>query len=261
MSEPEKNENVRAVGRAFEILLAFTPQDFELSAGELLKRTDLSRPTLYRLIYTLQELGFLVSVGEPQRFRLGPSVARLAHIWAASLDLATLADPVLRRIWQATSETVSLYLPRGALRLCAAEIPSPHPLSFRRGVGYTESIVRGATGRAILAYTETTPQELGTYIQGSGVQLKDLEAELAQTRKRGYASSRSELIDGAVAVAVPFFDRSGQVAGSLGLYGPEVRLNATKQQEFAKILKQEAAGLSELLGFNGVHRAPVPKTK
>ena len=67
MTTTEKSENVRAVGRALEILQAFTEGDPELSAGELLKRVDLSRPTLYRLIYTLEEHGFIVSVGEPQR--------------------------------------------------------------------------------------------------------------------------------------------------------------------------------------------------
>ena len=108
MSTVEKNENVRAVGRALEILAAFTEEDPQLSAGELLKRVDLSRPTLYRLIYTLQEHGFLVSVGEPQRFRLGPAVSRLAHVWKATLDLSSLADPVLRKIWEETRETVAL---------------------------------------------------------------------------------------------------------------------------------------------------------
>lgn len=45
MTTSEKSDNVRAVGRALEILLAFTEDDPELSAGELLKRVDLSRPT------------------------------------------------------------------------------------------------------------------------------------------------------------------------------------------------------------------------
>ncbi|AGU49363.1 transcriptional regulator, IclR family [Variovorax paradoxus B4] len=252
MSETEKGDNVRAVGRALEILLAFTPQDYELSAAELLKRVDLSRPTLYRLLYTLQEHGFLASVGEPQRFRLGPAVAKLAHVWTAGIDLASIAEPVLRRIWQETSESVSLYVPRGELRTCIAELPSPHPLSFRRGVGYTEKIVRGATGRAILAFLDLSSQEIRKYVQGSGVQIKELDAELAQTRKRGYATSRSELIEGAVAVAAPFFDRSGRVAGSMGVYGPEVRLNATRQQQIARLLIDESAKLSEALGFAGV---------
>jgi IclR family acetate operon transcriptional repressor len=252
MSETEKSDNVRAVGRALEILLAFTPQDYELSAAELLKRVDLSRPTLYRLLYTLQEHGFLASVGDPQRFRLGPAVAKLAHVWTAGIDLASIAEPVLRRIWLETSESVSLYVPRGELRTCIAELPSPHPLSFRRGVGYTEKIVRGATGRAILAFLDLSSQEIRKYLQGSGVQMKELDAELAQTRKRGYATSRSELIEGAVAVAAPFFDRSGRVAGSMGVYGPEVRLNTARQQQIARLLIDESAKLSEALGFAGV---------
>lgn len=253
MTQAEKNDNVRAVGRALEILLAFTDQDVELSAAELLKRVDLSRPTLYRLIYTLQEHGFLVSVGDPQRFRLGPAVARLARVWTASLDLSVVAEPILRRIWTETAETVALFVPQGALRLCVAELPSPQPLNFKRGVGYTEKIVRGATGRAILAYMDARPQDVRHYAQGTDVDLGELETELAQVRKRGYATSRNELIQGAVAVAVPFFDRKGAVAGSIGVFGPEVRLHGQQQQQkIAELLMEEAVKLSEALGFGSV---------
>lgn len=247
----EKSENVRAVGRALEILLAFTAQDFELTPGELLKRVDLSRPTLYRLLYTLEENGFLVSSGEPQRFRLGPSVAKLAHVWTASLDLSQIAQPVLHRIWRETGETVAMFVPQGGLRLCVAELPSPQPLNFKRGVGYTERIVRGASGRALLAYMASTPEQLAQYVQDSGVDAAVLEKELDLTRRQGYASSHSELISGAVAIAVPFFDRNGLVAGSLGVFGPEVRLNAARLKQFSKLLKEEAATLSGILG----HRA------
>lgn len=255
MVTAEKNDNVRAVGRALEILLAFTPQDFELTPAELLKRVDLSRPTLYRLLYTLVENGFLVSVGEPQRFRLGPAVARLAHVWTSSLDLAALAEPVLRRIWQATNETVAMFLPQRELRLCVAELPSPQPLNFKRGVGYTERIVRGATGRAILAYMETSEEELRAFAQGTDIDPKALQAELVRTRKRGYASSHSELISGAVSVAVPFFDRHAVVAGSLGVFGPEVRLDAPRLKHIAKLLQEESKNLSAMLGYGSADAA------
>lgn len=244
----EKGENVRAVDRALDILLAFTPQDFELSATELLARVDLSRPTLYRLLYTLEENGFVTSAGDPQRFRLGPAVARLAHVWTSSLDLSVVAEPVLRRVWTQTSETVALFVPQGQLRLCVAELPSPQPLNFKRGVGYTERIVRGATGRAILAHMNVSAKDMKGWAEGTGIDLKVLEGELAQVRKRGYAISRSELIDGAVAVATPFFDRHGTVAGSIGVFGPEVRMNAARQGEVAKLLIAEAQKLSQALG-------------
>lgn len=248
----EKSDNVRAVGRALEILLAFTSQDFELTPGELLKRVDLSRPTLYRLLYTLEEHGFLASTGEPQRFRLGPSVAQLAHVWTASLDLSQIAQPVLQRIWRETGETVAMFIPQGHLRLCVAELPSPQPLNFKRGVGYTERIVRGASGRAILAHMASTPDELSEYVRDSNVDLTTLKAELYQTLLQGYASSHNELISGAVAIAAPFFDRNGAVAGSIGVFGPEVRLNADKLEHFAKLLTEEATALSSMLGYRGV---------
>lgn len=142
-------------------------------------------------------------------------------------------------------------MPQGNLRLCVAELASPQPLSFKRGVGYTERIARGATGRAILAFSGNTPQELRRYLQGTGVQYKDLDAELAQTRKRGFAISRSELIEGAVAIATPFFDRSGCVAGSIGVFGPEARLTAARQVKIAKLLMNDAMELSQALGFGG----------
>lgn len=248
-SEKEKGDNVRAVSRALEILLAFTAQDHELSAAELLKRVDLSRPTLYRLLYSLEEHGFVVAVGDPQRFRLGPSVARLAHVWTSSIDVAAAAEPVLRRLWTVTGETVALFVPQGSLRLCVSELPSPQPLNFKRGMGYTERIVRGATGRAILAYMNTPPGDLRSWAKDAGLDFTDLEHELSRTRERGYATSHNELIDGAVAIAAPFFDRLGEVAGSIGVFGPEVRLAAARQQQIARQVMAEAATLSLAMGY------------
>lgn len=252
----EKSDGVRAVGRALEILTAFTSQDFELTPGELLKRVDLSRPTLYRLLYTLEEHGFVVSSGEPQRFRLGPAVAQLAHVWTASLDLSQIAQPVLQRIWRATGETVAMFVPQGHLRLCVAELPSPQPLNFKRGVGYTERIVRGASGRAILAHMASTPEQLAQYVRDADIDVPALTAQLHQTLRQGYATSHNELIPGAVAIAAPFFDRNALVAGSIGVFGPEVRLDAGRREQFARLLIEEAAALSGMLGYRDAAGAP-----
>ena len=249
MATVEKNDNVRAVGRALEILLAFTAQDYELSAGELLKRVNLSRPTLYRLLYTLQEHGFLDAVGEPQRFRLGPSVAKLAHVWTSSLDLAAIAQPILQKIWRDTEETVAMFVPQGELRLCVAELPSPQPLNFKLGVGYTERIVRGASGRVILAHMPDAVDNLAHSTRDTEINPKTLAAELAQIRQRGFASSHDQMIPGAAGIAVPFFDRNGVVAGSIGLFGPEVRLGEDRLEDFARLLTEQAGVLSSHLGY------------
>ena len=251
IATPDKaSEGVRAVERALDVLSAFSAGDNELLVADLLKRVGLSRPTLYRLLHTLEKKGYVVSSGEPQRFRLGPAVARLAHVWSTTLDLSTVARPVMLEAWSYTSETVALFVPRGDMRLCVAEMQSPQAISFRRGVGYSEKLVRGASGRAILAHTPLAPGQLEAYAAGTSADVGWLREQIALTRERGYAMGHNELIQGAYAVAAPFFDSNGAVAGSLGVFGPDVRLTESRVHEFGHYLRGLAARLSETLGSN-----------
>jgi IclR family transcriptional regulator, acetate operon repressor len=235
MESAEKaGEGVRAVDMALDILMAFTAADHRLTAGELAKRVDLSRPTLYRLLRTLEHKGFIVSSGEPQRFELGPSVANLAHVWSAGLDIATVAQPMMRRLWEATGETVSLLVHQGPIRTCVAELPSAQPLSFKRGVGYSTDVTLGASGRVILAHV-AAPE---TYLD-----------RLRIIREQGYEISRDELIKGAVAMAVPYFGGDGQVKGSLAVFGPGVRVDEERVRAIVAVLKEEGERLSAALGY------------
>jgi DNA-binding IclR family transcriptional regulator len=248
MEEKKSHENVRAVERALEILLAFRPGDKELTVAELLTRVNLSRPTLYRLLNTLEQKGFLASEGEPQRFHLGSTVAHLAHVWMSDHSIADLAQPMLRNLWQETSETVALFVPDGTYRVCVAEMESPQPLSFRRGVGYREKLVLGASGRTILSQMQLSADQLRRYVSEPDHDLSALLSDIETIRAQGYGTSRHELIEGAVAVAAPFFNGANQIAGSLCIFGPSVRVTDTRVQEFAELLKREARNLSQALG-------------
>jgi len=249
VGQPEKNgDSVRAVERALDILMAFTADRSHLTVAELLKRVDLSRPTLYRLLYTLEHSGFLVSEGEPQQFRLGPAVAHLAHVWISGLDMAELARPILRKLWSQTGETVAMFEQQGMYRLCIAELPSPQPLSFKRGVGYRERIVVGASGRAILAHADLSATTRQEYAQDIGVNVASYSEELARIRQRGYATSHDELLQGATAIAAPFFDTGGRVVGSLAVFGPSARLDAGRVSQYGQLLVASAREISEALG-------------
>ena len=118
-------------------------------------------------------------------------------------------------------------------------------------MGYTELLVRGASGRAILAWMAATEQNLQAMSDGTDIDPAHLAKELTLTHKRGYAVSRNELIRGAVAVAAPIFDRTGRVAGSLGVFGPEVRWAEERLKDMGSELVTYAALVSEALGFSG----------
>jgi len=241
-------EGVRAVERALDILVAFSAAGHDLLVADLVKLVGLSRPTLYRLLNTLEAKGFVTSSGDPQRFRLGPAVARLAHVWTSGLDLVEVARPVMHEAWLHTCETVALFVPRGDMRLCIAEMPSAQPISFRRGVGYSEKLVLGASGRAILAFTPLVDGQLEAFAAGTRTDMVWLREQLEMTRDRGYAMGHNELIQGAFAVAVPFFDDSGAVAGALGVFGPDARLTETRVREFGVMLRDLGTRITLALG-------------
>lgn len=263
--ETDKSEgSVRAVNRALDILLAFRPGDDELLVAELLKRVDLSRPTLYRLLDTLVYKGFLTSEGEPQRFRLGPAVAQLAHTWSTALNYDKVALPMMRRLWERTSETVSLQVQDGYNRLCVAELASPQPLSFKRGVGHREKLARGASGRSILAWIDVDQSGLSAYGTEGPDDAAKCFKELERIRTQGYATSRDELIHGAVAIAAPFFDGTGRAVGSIGLFGPSVRMTGERTREYAALVLAETEQLSAALGYRpqaARRAAPAKKTR
>jgi len=155
---------------------------------------------------------------------------------------------MMRRLREATGETVALFVPEGAFRLCISELESPQPLSFKRGVGYRERLVLGASGRAILAHMDPTAKDLKGHAKGLDIDLEKFPDELARIRERGFAVSKDELLQGAIAVAAPFFDGAERVAGSIAIFGPSVRLPAAQVDKFGKLLVQEAAQLSKALG-------------
>lgn len=228
--------SVRAVVRALDILRCFTTDRPVLSVAEFGKQLRLSRPTLYRLLRTLQQAGFVQADGEPLRFRLGPAIGPLVQVWSSNLSLQQLSAPVLERLRDDTGETVAILVRHGDQRVCVAELPGREALTIVRGLGNSAPLARGASGKAILAHVTDMAAARGH------------ETQLVRIRRAGYAVTRGEVMPGVAAVAAPFFNRSGEVAGSIAVYAPEVRLNTRRERDTARLVIDAAAKISSLLG-------------
>ncbi len=243
-----QTKNVRAVERAIDILQCFSRDTPLMSVLEIQKKVPLSRPTLYRLLQSLAAKGLVRVERDPLRFSLDFGVGRLAHSWLAGLDTVALARPILQRLRTETGETCALFLLRGSLRHCVLELTSPQVLAISRGIGETDHVCRGASGKAILAFMDDG--EAGAILRAlpKGTNAKQLTADLARIRRDGFAISRGEVFVGAIAIAAPFFDHTHQVAGSIGVFGPEVRLNEAWVARTARQAAESAGQLSMALG-------------
>jgi IclR family acetate operon transcriptional repressor len=236
--------SVRSIERAVEVLQAFTLERPSMTVAEIVQFVPLSRPTLYRLLRTLEGKGMVRSYGDPARYELGGAIARIAHVWLSRLDPARLAAPFLARLWDETNETVAFCLPQGDMRVCVAEHPGRQPLSYARGVGSVDSIASTASGRAMLAFLPAAEIE-GILRNRSDAPL--VRAALEEVRRTGIAVSGGALA-GIRGVAVPVFDRDGKVVASVAVTGPEVRLIGERFEAVAQGARRTAAEISAALG-------------
>lgn len=250
MSAPaSKTTNVRAVERAIDILECFSPEKPRMSVLEIQRKVPLSRPTLYRLLQTLVTKGLVRAEGEPQRFALDFGIGRLAHSWSAGIDVVALARPILERLRSSTGETTALLVRRGSLRQCVAELVSPNVLAMSRGIGEADHLWRGASGKAILAFLQEDEIAAVMRTLPKTIDKAALGANLSRARKDGYFISRGEVFVGAIAIAAPYFDHTGRISGSIGVFGPEARLDERWIVKAISHVVKSAAELSAAAGY------------
>ncbi len=241
---------VRAVDRAVAILRCFSVRSPSMSVAQIQAAVGLSRPTVYRLLETLEGTGLIRSEGNPQRFRLAHGVMQLAHVWLAGLNLPELARPMVEALRDQTGETAAFFVPRGDMRLCVLEYRSHEVLAVSRGIGDMGRLTDGASGKAMLAFMSDVRQRQLLDSLEDAVTRKRLGGELAQTRRSGFSVSRGEVFAGAAAVASPVLDQSGAVAGSLGVFGPQSRMDAARVEEAAGHVLATSRRLATLLGYS-----------
>ena len=226
-----ESESVRSVERAVDLLFSFSQDEPVLDMPALQERTGLSRPTLYRLLRTLEAKGLIYSFGSPLRFQLGPRFGFLAQSWTPAPALVALATGPLERLWQVTQETVGLMMRISPThRMCVFEHKSPQALSFSRGIGYSEPLYRGASGKVLLAHMQPEQRRAALALatrRDREVALKQIES----VRAHGVLVTHGELMAGTVAVATPVIARTEQAVAAVCIFGPGLRLRGRLLRE------------------------------
>src|ERR1700761_8378834 len=88
-AEDDRDASYRVPGleRGLRILTEFSPREPLLGAAELSRRLGIPRTTVFRLLQTLEALGFLERADRGDRnYRLGVAVLRLGFEYLSSLE-------------------------------------------------------------------------------------------------------------------------------------------------------------------------------
>jgi DNA-binding IclR family transcriptional regulator len=259
MDETKDRRFVAALARGMSVLRCFTPATPELGASEIARMTSMPQPTVWRLCYTLQQLGHLVSVPGRQSFRPGIPLLGLGLAVMAGQPIAEIAAPYLQELATRLEGTVSLGARDGLKMIYLQRFHGTGVIIFNdMRVGSRLPIATSGTGWAYLAGLETGERsrllgELGKDDPEHWPQIEPhLNAELAAFSTAGFVKNVGVLHPRINAVAVPIASPDGATVLSLSaggisqIFAPE-RLNAIGHE-----LKALAAQLTPALAFKGV---------
>jgi urocanate hydratase len=211
-----RTASTRTVERALDLLAEVCDQD-AISLSECARRADLSPSTALRLLRTLENTNF-VARDEKGFYSAGSRLIQLGASALGRQSLAALAEPMLRRIVDATGESAYVSVPGpGETGIYIGMVEGTHSVRHTSWVGRTVSLTGSAIGVALSGEVD------------------------------GYFVQRSAVEPDVTAIAAPI-RRLGGIAGALSLVGPTYRLDDEKIVTFGRIVSREAEILSEQFG-------------
>lgn len=243
--------------RALAILELFTPEKPTWSGSEVSAALDLSRSTAYRVLKVLEAHHYLWQDRETKRFRLGSQAMSLGWRAFENVELRRLAYPIMRRLFDATGETVILTVlsEDRTQSVCVERIDSRHQLRLILEIGRRVPLHAGASSKILLAYLPAEQRARAIALRGLPAVNKNtitdrdlLEAHLREISNRGYAVSFEETNEGAAGIAAPIFDRRGEISGGLGIAGPLSRFSHETLPQLISIVLAHAAEITHLWG-------------
>ncbi len=224
----------RTIGTALhvcQIFDCFRSDRDALRLTEVTRLIGLQKSSVYRLLQTLVGAGYLSFDRTDRHYRLGNAVSRLVEVYRAKTSLSDVVRPFLERVRDATLETSALQVRDGDMRFCLLELPSPQSIRMVVGEHKPSSTKKGASGHVLRAFAADWNEQ------------RD-RGHLKRIREAGYAVSRGEQIEGAIAIYVPVVDRRANLVGALGVQAPAFRNPPETVERIVTLLKENARQLA-----------------
>ena len=259
---------VPGLERGLRLLCEFSRQQQTLSAPELAKRLGVPRSTVFRLLVTLERMGFIERAEGGRDYRLGMAVLRLGFEYLASLELTEIGRPLLDRLREQIGYSCNLVVRDGRSIVYVAKSVSPTPFPSSVNVGTRLPAHGTVLGRVLLQdlslaqLQELYPaQTLEAFTDNTPATVPALYAMLEQDRARGYVLQEGFFERGISTVAAPVRDHTGQVVAALGATIPAPLPDAAHMDDVVRQVRASAAELSRLLNHAPAHPPPHTRSK
>lgn len=248
---------IQALARGLKILNLLERSRDGMGATEIGRRLSIDKSSASRLLRTLANYGFVEQDENSARYLLGPQLLTLGQQLLNRITLRDHARPYLRQLVDETGECAHLAIPAQRQALYIDQAESSAALRVESEIGTLSPLHCTALGKVMLAFGQVRPpDELRPFTHRTVSDRSTLEAQLAQTAKRGYAIDDEEYNYGVRCVAAPVYDHRGGLVGAIGISGPAGRVTLERIDEFGSVVLEVAAALSARLGYHARSQAP-----
>ena len=247
---------IQSLLRSMELLEVLREKNTSFSTAELAEAMAHPPSTVHRILQTFCEKKYIIRDERTHTYRLGPALIPLGKAAARGIRLQDAAHPVLESLSRESKEDSYLVIPVGNKGLVIEKVDGPSHLKVVEEFGYEMYLHCGAIRKVLLAYQ--TPAFIDQYFKTiivndqafPHVRPEDLKAELKKIRRDGYAITHGEYVNDAIGIGAPIFNSDGELAGSIGIIAPEIRIETDDYLiTLRELVRRHAAGLSADMGY------------
>jgi IclR family transcriptional regulator, acetate operon repressor len=254
--------------RLVALLERVASKDQLFSLQALVDDTGLPKPTVHRMLQQLEGAGLLRREGDGRHYGTGVRLRRLAENLLLNDTLHGARHAVLRHLVDQIGESCNITALAGSEVIYLDRVETPAPLRFYLHPGSRVPVHCSASGKVFLAQMSPAQRRrllaaapLQKYTPSTLTDVEQIDRQLQQVRRDGYALDREEFLPGLVCVAVrvPPAEGGARARSNLcvALQAPVMRLGIDQALQFLPALRRAA----EALGRIDAPPAKTPSTR
>jgi DNA-binding IclR family transcriptional regulator len=251
------NNHIELIEKSMRILEVLAKEEVPLDLKDLTARVDMVKSSVFRILYTLRELGYVEQRGRGS-YCLTAKMFALASRSAIRHSLIEVAHPHLTHLRDSLNESAWLAEWRGGRAILVDVAEARHKLRLLLSIGDPCPLHASALGKSIAAFLR--PEELATVLGTEALasftdrtitDRAQLLRELAKVRACGLATNEEETIEGAILVGAPIFDSRGNVFAAVSLSCPTARCTLQKRSDMVALVREASRSISQQLADLG----------
>ncbi len=244
-----------ALERALDLLQYLSRHPGDHGVRSLAVALELSPSTVFRLLGTLEQAGFVRQNETTDKYAIGIKAVQLGIAALGALDITAIAPSRLGALVGETGESAFLAVRDDSEIVYLLKEEGKYSIRTTALLGSRRPLHCTALGKSFLA---TMPQAEAEALLGRAgtpaltqhtiTDLGVLWEELAHIRVRGYAVDREEVEEGLACAAAPIRDYRGQTVAAVSIAGPTSRI-LPHEERFGRRVAATALEISTALGY------------